>query len=72
VSDPPACGPVLAWGVELVELLLELLQAAVVRASTTAVPPRQNLRILFRPVEPFLMAFTHSISRHLTEVRDKK
>jgi hypothetical protein len=50
-----------------VELLLVLLHAAAVRASTTAVPPRQNLRILFRPAEPSLMAFTHSISRHLTE-----
>ena len=51
----------------LVELLVELLHAAAVRASTTAVPPRPNLRILFRPVEPYLMAFTHSKSRHLAE-----
>ncbi len=52
---------------ELDELLLVLLHAAAARASTTAVPPRQNLRILFRPAEPILMAFTHSISRHLKE-----
>jgi hypothetical protein len=50
-----------------VELLLALLQAAAVRASRTADPPRQILRILFRPVEPYLMAFTYSISRHLAK-----
>jgi hypothetical protein len=48
-------------------VLLVLLQAAAERASTTARPPRQILRVLFRPVEPNLMAFTHSISRHLAE-----
>jgi hypothetical protein len=52
---------------ELVELLLVLLQAAAERASTTARPSRQILRVLFRPVEPNLMAFTHSIFRHLAE-----
>ncbi len=68
MSEPPACGPVLACVLALVELLLlALLHAAAVRASRMADPPRQNLRILFRPVEPNLMAFTHSISRHLTE-----
>ena len=73
VSDPPARGaPLAAVAALLLDELLAELQAAVVRASTTAVPPRQNLRILFRPVEPYHMAFTHSISRHLTEVRDKK
>src|SRR5215469_14104708 len=72
VSDPPVWGAPLVEGAALLDELLVELQAAVVRASTTAVPPRQNLRILFRPVEPYLMAFTHSISRHLTEVRDKK
>ena len=68
VSDPPARGaPLAAVAALLLDELLAELQAAVVRASRMADPPRQNLRILFRPVEPYLMAFTHSISRHLTE-----
>jgi hypothetical protein len=48
-------------------VLLELLQAAAATASSTAVPARQILRIVFSPVEPNLMAFTHSISRHLAK-----
>jgi hypothetical protein len=61
VSDPPAFGvPLGCVVVVLVVLLLELLQAAAAMASTKANPPRQNLRILFRPVELNLMAFTYS------------
>lgn len=66
VSEPPSLGPLLA-GVVLLVVVLLLLQAAAATANSTAVPPRQILRIDFRPVEPNLMAFTHSISRHLVK-----
>jgi hypothetical protein len=67
VSDPPARGVVLADAVLLGEPLGELLvelQAVAARASRRAVPPRQSLRVVFlvfRPVEPSLTAFSHSI-----------
>ena len=49
-------------------LLLVLLHAAAVEGQQRRPSPRDRiLRILFRPVEPNLMAFTHSISRHLAE-----
>jgi hypothetical protein len=61
-------GPALAAAVALVaELLLLLLQAAAAKASSTAVPVRQSLRVVLRPVEPYLMVFTHSISGHLAD-----
>jgi hypothetical protein len=60
-------GPALAAAVALVVELLLLLQAAAAKASSTAVPVRQSLRVVLRPVEPYLMVFTHSISGHLAD-----
>jgi hypothetical protein len=67
VSDPPSLGPLLAGAVVLVVVLL-LLQAAAATANSKAVPPMQILRIVLSPVEPNLMAFTHSISRRLVKI----
>jgi hypothetical protein len=61
-------GPLLACAVVLDVVLPLLLQAAAATASSTAVPPRAILRIVFSPVEPNLMAFTHSISRRLVKI----
>jgi len=64
---------VLAGATALDELLLLLLlHAATARASSTAVPASPNLRILFRSAEPYLMAFTYSISGIPSKVCDKK
>jgi hypothetical protein len=60
-------GPLFAGVVLPVVLLLLLLHAAAATANSTAAPPRQILRIVLSPVEPNLMAFTHSISRHLVK-----
>ena len=68
VSDPPSLGPLLAGAVVLVVVLLLLLQAAAATANSTAVPPMQILRTVLSPVEPNLMAFTHSISRRLVKI----
>src|SRR5437016_1471677 len=63
VSEPPAFGATLLAGAWVLEVPLPP-QAAAVRASSKAVPPRQNLRTVL--VEPSLMAFTHSISKYVT------